>query len=141
MTEDEALELLKHHSYAHEDFYHPKTERGFLGMLRPFDGKLYEENFHELMTIVKTLAPRFRNDRIDRQIISSLWSICQLSSAWGLGKEGMLRGNNLISDKQVAQLSIWIDCISYAVMVLLEGQDDGESAFEPYHHYLEDNLK
>lgn len=138
MTEAEALELLKHHSYNHVDIEHPKTEKGFLGMLRPFDGQLYEDNFHELMTILKTLKEHFRDYKIDRQIISSFWGICHFGKAWGLDEEGMLRRNNLLSDRQIKQLSIWLECISYAVMGLLDGMDD-EHAFELYKLYLEDN--
>ncbi|MFL5742599.1 MAG: hypothetical protein ACJ75B_20415 [Flavisolibacter sp.] len=137
MTEVEAVELLRHHSYNHDDLQHPKTEKGFLGMLRPFDGQLYEDNFHELMTILKILKQHFRDDKIDRQIISSFWGICYFSKAWGLEAEGMLRRNNLLSDDQIKKLSVWIDCISYAVMGLLDGMDD-KHAFEPYTLYLSD---
>ncbi len=56
-----------------------------------------------------------------------------LSRAWAIEEDGMLRRNNLISKEQVALLSEWIDCISYAVMVLFEGNED--EAFEPYEQY------
>ena len=140
MTEMEAIELLKHHSYNHEDIKHPKTEKGFLGMLRPLDGQLSEDNFHEIMTILKTLKRHFKDDKIDRQIISSFWGICHFAKAWGLDEKGMLRRNNLLNEKQIKQLSVWIECISYAVMGLLDGMDD-EDAFELYKLYLEDNKK
>lgn len=138
MTQAEALELLKHHSYNHEDIGHPKTVKGFLGMLRPFSGQLYDENFHELITILKILKQEFRNDKSDRQIISSFWGICHFSNAWGFYREGMLKRNNLLSDKQIEQLVTWVDCISYVVMGLLDGMND-EQAFEPYEIYLKNN--
>lgn len=81
MTEKEALELLKHHSFVHHDTDNPKSEKGFLGMLRPFRGELYEENFHELMNILKILKKHFEGENIDKQIISNFWSICHLSRA------------------------------------------------------------
>lgn len=137
MTEVEALELLRHHSYNHDDLDHPKTKKGFLGMLRPFDGQLYEGNFHEVMTILKTLKQHFRDDKIERQIISSFWGICHFTKIWGLDVEGMLRRNNLLSEDQIRTLSVWIDCISYAVAGLLDDMDD-EHAFEPYKLYLDD---
>ncbi|WP_460583942.1 hypothetical protein [Hymenobacter arcticus] len=138
MTELEALELLKHHSYNHDDIEHPKTTQGFLGMLRPFTGQLYEANFHELMSIIKLLKEHFRGDRIERQIISSFWGICHFSAAWGLDEDGMLRRNNLLSAEQVQQLSTWIECVSYTISSLLDGVDD-DGAFELYRLYLEDN--
>lgn len=138
MTESEALELLQHHGYTHDDIEHPKTIQGFLGMLRPFDGQLYEANFHEIMLILETLKEHFRNDKIERSIISSLWGICHFSAAWGLDKDGMLRGNNLLSEAQVSQLSIWLECISYTIASLLDGMDD-EGAFELYSLYLRNN--
>ena len=140
MTEIEALELLKHHSYNHDDIEHPKTEKGFLGMLKPFDGQLYEANFYELMSILTILKQHFRKDKIDRQIISSVWGICHFSRAWGLDEEGMLKRNNLLEESQIKQLLVWVDCISYVVSGLLEGMDD-ENAFEPYRLYLKNNEK
>jgi hypothetical protein len=138
ITEIEALELLKHHDCTHGDISHTKTQKGFLGMLRPFDGQLYEDNFHELMTILTTIKQHFRSDTLDREIISSFWSICHLSKAWVLNPDSMLRRNNLLSDNQIKQLLIWVDCISYAVMGLLDGMDD-EDAFELYRLYFGKN--
>ena len=105
-------------------------------MLRPFKGELIEENFHELMEIIRVLKDKFSNKNIDTSIISNLWSICHLSRAWGLEEEGMLRSNDLIDSGQVELLSNWIDCISYAVMCLLDGTSD-EVAFEPYRFYVD----
>ncbi|KAB1155947.1 hypothetical protein F7018_11605 [Tenacibaculum aiptasiae] len=135
MTEQEAKELLKHHSFTHDNYSHPKSENGFLGMLRPFNGELIESNFHELMSILKVLKNSFYKENIERELISSFWGICHFSKAWGVEEDGMLRRNNLITEKQVELLADWIDCISYAVMNLLEGAD--EEAFESYKHYLE----
>lgn len=136
MTENEAAELLQHHSGMHGNTTHPKSEKGFLGMLRPFTGTLYEENFHEVMTILKVLSPLLKSPAINREVLSSFWSICHLARAWGIDKEGMLRRNNLLSDAQQEKLSTWIDCISYAVMMLLDQQGD-VTAFECYQDYLQ----
>lgn len=131
MTKEEAIELLKHHSFTHEDIDNPKSEKGFLGMLRPFKGELIEANFHELMEVISVLKDQLSNDNIDREIVSNLWSICHLSRAWGIEQNGMLRQNNLISATQIESLSDWINCISYTIMNLLEGVPDKE-AFELY---------
>lgn len=137
MTEQEAFELLKYHSYMHERVSHVKMEKGFLGMLRPFRGKLYEENFHELMTILKALRPRFKSETLDRQMIFFLWSICHMSRAWALERDGMLQQNNLIDEGLSDQLSTWVDCISVTVMNLLDDVGD-EETFECYNCYLKD---
>ncbi|MFN8354289.1 MAG: hypothetical protein U0Y10_07585 [Spirosomataceae bacterium] len=140
MTEKEAIELLRHHSCSHDDFENPKSENGFLGMLRPFQGELFEENFHELMEIIKVLKEHFGKDSVDRQIISNFWSICHLSRSWGIEQDGMLRRNNLISDTQIEVITIWTECISHTIMSLLEGLSD-EEAFETYEFYLEGKNK
>jgi hypothetical protein len=138
MTEKEAIELLMHHSFAHQDIDNPKSKKGFLEMLRPFQGELFENNFHELMEIIKVLKGQFDKDNIDRQIISNFWSICHLSRAWAIEQNGMLRRNSLISDTQIELLSNWTDCISYTIRNLLDGLPD-EAAFETYKFYLENN--
>lgn len=137
MTEKEAIELLKHHSFTHEDIDSPKSEKGFLGMLRPYQGELFENNFHELMEVIKVLKVQFGKDNIDRQIILNFWSICHFSRAWAIEPDGMLRRNNLISDNQIELISNWTDCISNTIMNLLDGLPD-EVAFETYKFYLED---
>ena len=40
-----AKELLSFHSCRNDDINNPKWENGFLGSLRPFQGKIYEKNF------------------------------------------------------------------------------------------------
>lgn len=127
--------MLDYHSGVHENTDHPKSERGFLGMLRPFRGELHEENFHEVMTILKVLAARFRNESIDRRLISHFWSICHGTRTWAIDEDGMLGRTKLITDKQRERLSEWIDCISYALMMLLDDQED-TTAFEYYRDYL-----
>ena len=91
MTESEAIELLKHHSGTHEDNTHPKSEKGFLGILRPFDGQLKAENFHEVMNILRVLTPQFRSQCISKEVISGFWSICHFARMWALEENGMLR--------------------------------------------------
>ena len=132
MTKEEAKQILKYHSYTNEDVNHPKMEKGFLGMLRPFSGKLIEENYHEVIEAIRTLADELRNgDEVDREVISTIWGICHLSRSWALEKDGMLRRNNLINEEQIEQLEKWIESISYATMMILDGFDNA-TAFEFY---------
>lgn len=138
MTRQEAIELLDFHSCAHTNIDNPKWEKGYLGMLRPFRGQLYEDNFLELMEILKVLSNDLRKNIIDKKIISNLWSICQLSRNWAIEEEGMLRRNNLLSDEQINKISTWTDCISSTIMFLLEDSDE-ETAFETFKLYLDSN--
>ena len=48
----------------------------------------------------------------------------------------MLRRNNLISTPDIETMKKWIDCISYATMMLLEDPDPSE-AFVMYEDYMD----
>ncbi len=75
MTKEEAKEALMHHSFTHEDFEHKKSERGFLGALRPFKGNLKEENYHEVINAFKILAEDLRDiEKVDREVMSAIWA-------------------------------------------------------------------
>ncbi len=135
MTKAQAKELLLRHSFMYEDVNHPKSEMGFLGMLRPFGGQLYEENYHEIMAALKVLANEISGqEKVDRKIVSALWGMCHLARAWAVYPEGMLRSNNLITPEQVQQIDYWVEDISYATMCLLEGAED-----EAFHGYNQRN--
>src|SRR5688572_28484608 len=101
MDFDRAKELLLLHSCQHPDFYHRKSAGGFLGSLRPYTG-LNEDNFHEVMAAIVALAPHLLQSRqVDRDIMSSLWSLCRTAHNWGLHPNGMLRRNGLMSNEDV----------------------------------------
>lgn len=136
MTKEEAKELLKCHAFAHEDTESEKMRIGFLGMLRPFGGGLDERNFHELMEIIEVLADELERGEVDREIMACLWGICQLARAWALVPGGMLQRNGLISAEQTETLEEWLDMLSYAVMILLEGEGGREEAFWGYRDYV-----
>ncbi|MGG4216829.1 hypothetical protein ABEW32_01225 [Paenibacillus jamilae] len=133
MNKQEARELLRCHSFIHDDLEHPKMQSGFLGMLRPFQGELIEDNFHELMTIIEVLADELEKPSVERELISALWGICQYTRAWALYPDSMLQRNHLLTVEQISTLDDWIDTISYAVMVLLEGGGT-EEALSNYKH-------
>ncbi|UNK21306.1 hypothetical protein MNQ98_17035 [Paenibacillus sp. N3/727] len=140
MDKVEALFLLKCHAFVHEDLEHEKMQHGFLGMLRPFRGELDERNFHELMQIIEVLAEEFEKPQVSRVIFSCFWSICQLARSWAIYPDGMLQRNRLISKEQVGQMEEWLDMISYAVMVLLEGEGQLDEALWEYREYLQKNI-
>jgi hypothetical protein len=128
MTASEAKELLLIHSFSHPD---SELGRGFLGSLRPFDGHLKEENFH-IMAAIRVLAPSLGEPAIDREVVGALWGICYLARMWGVHPDGMLRRNGLIEAEDSARLERWVDCISYATMILLGGGGSDE-AFSEYN--------
>ena len=50
-----AKKILSFHSCRNDDINNPKWKNGFLGSLRPFQGKIYEKNFKEIIECLKTL--------------------------------------------------------------------------------------
>ncbi|MBD0403017.1 hypothetical protein [Flammeovirga sp. EKP202] len=131
MTKQEAKRLLMLHSFMSENINHPKMENGFIGSLRPFSGKLNENNFHEVVKAIKTLSEEIRSEKIDREIMAAIWNICHLTKSWGTDDEGLLQRNNLISKEQILILENWVEKISYITMMLLNGCDIS-TAFEFY---------
>jgi hypothetical protein len=132
MSAEEAKQLLKYHSFLDEDIYHPRMENGFLGMLRPFTGEIYEENYHEVIKTMKVLSSELRiGDKVDREVISALWGICHQTRTLALDPEGALQRNDLISKEQINTLQDWIDVISYSTMMILQGSYNSEY-FELY---------
>ncbi len=123
VTRDEARESLAFHVSAEGD--------GFLGSLRPYRG-LRESNFHEVMAALRCIAPDLQGDLVDRSVLRDLWGICHMGRAWGVHPDGMLRRNQLITDADVARLEHWIECISYATFMLMEGPGDETEALSEY---------
>jgi hypothetical protein len=130
MSPEEARLLLSFHCGSNEQTDDPRWTNGFLGMLRPYKG-LREESFHGVMDCIVALAEQLSNDPIERSLVSSLWGICHLGRSWGTEPGGMLGRNNLIATSDIERLSTWIDCISYATMILLDTGDLNE-ALDPY---------
>ena len=126
MTPDQAKEILSLHSGRHEDIYHPKSEHGFIGMLRPYRG-LIEENFHEVMEAIRVLAPELNREMVDTKLMEDLWVICYMPQVCVLYEEGTVRRHGLITPEDSKRLSEWIDQIAYAVMILLEINDPYEA--------------
>lgn len=132
MTKKEAKRILKYHSFTSEEVNHPKMENGFLGMLRPFSGELIEENYHEVVKAIQILADDLRDHKkIDREVISAVWGICHLTRSWAIDPKGMLQRNKLIKKEQIEKLEKWVESISYATMMILDGSDN-ETAFDLY---------
>ncbi|MCG8696726.1 MAG: hypothetical protein MI922_01630 [Bacteroidales bacterium] len=122
MNRQEAKELLLYHGMVHPNNNHPKWKNGFLGMLRPFKGTLVEENFYEVMECIRLLADDLgKNDKLDKDVISAIWRICQLPRSWAVINNNMTKGSTIISNQQVKTLDNWRDQISYVTMTLLEG--------------------
>lgn len=133
MTPSDAREALRFHSGAHPDVDDPRSTLGFVGSLRPCTG-LREENFHGVMKALRVLAPELQSQFVDREVVSALWGICHFGRAWGIDRDGMLRRNSLISDEDVERLEHWVQTISYATAMVLDGTID--EAFADYDREL-----
>lgn len=133
MTKEEAVEELMYQSGAHENIESERWKNGFLGHLRPFKGKLREENYHLIMQALQVLAPEMEKDFIDKRIISSIMAVCHLGRMWALHPEGMLQSNKLITKEQTRQIDNWLIDISYAAFCLLDGAG-AEEAFWNYNN-------
>lgn len=130
MTIEEAKEALLYHSGRHEDIHSPRWERGFVGSLRPFTGSLNRDAMRELEECLRVLAPCLQEgDTASRELISGFLYILATGQLWALTPQGMLRGNNLICDEDIALLTNWLAGLSMALAMLVEGMDV-ESSFE-----------
>lgn len=134
MTEEQAIELLKHHALVHDETDHPKAEQGFLGMLKHYTGNFNEDNFHEVMEIIRCLANRLQVDVVDRTIIGSIFGICFCSWNWVIKQDSLLRRSHAIDEESIEKLNAWIDCIYWTTTLLLNGEEL-EAAFVEYHQY------
>jgi hypothetical protein len=90
-------------------------EDGFLGSLRRFRGTLDERNFHEVIQAIEIVAPHLHEEKVDRELMSSLWAITYLGWLWGLAPDRMLQRNNLISSEDTERLHDWISEIGMKV--------------------------
>ena len=109
-------------------------ENGFLGSLRPFQGKIYEENFKEIIECLKTLKIEIKKENIDKNIVSDIISIIHLTRIW-VSEKGILGENNLLTNEQTKYLLTWVDIIESCFMYLLEGAS--EEAFLDYNDYCD----
>ena len=126
MKDHQAKEELSFHSGRNSNTDDPRWESGFLGSLRPYQGMdLVEENFHKIIECLRVIAPSLRNDdNLSRNLVSDISGILCLGKSWAVQKDGMLLRNKIISDMQAQQIDSWLDCISYAWMMLLDTQDE-----------------
>lgn len=132
MTKKEALNLLSYHSRRNSDINNPRWEYGFLGMLRPYKGKLIQNNFIEIMECLKVLESEFNAEVINKEIVANIYGIIYYVNMWN-AKGGMLE--NILTNKEKNILKEWIDIISYSFVSLIE--NSGE-AFIEYENYLEE---
>ena len=129
-----AKELLSFHSCRNDDINNPRWENGFLGSLRAFQGKIYEENFKEIIECLKTLEIEIKKENIDKNIVSDIISIIHLTRVW-VSEKGMLGENNLLTNEQTKYLLTWVNIIESCFMYLLE--DASEEAFFDYDDYCD----
>ncbi len=87
------------------------------------------------MGALRVLGPTLGSTAlVDRELVSALWSLCELTRLWAIDEGSMLRRNDLLSEDDLALLRRWHDMICYAVMILLDAGDDA-AAFHEYDRY------
>ena len=97
-------------------------EDGFLTSLRPYRG-LHEKNIHLVMEALLTVGERLhRASQVDRDLVTTVWSMCWYARVWGLRPDGMLQRNSLITAEDTTRLELWIDVVEQTVLSLLAGQ-------------------
>ena len=108
-------------------------EDGFLTSLRPYRG-LQEKNIHLVLEALLTAGERIhRAAQVDRDLITTLWSMCWYARCWGLHPEGMLQRNQLITAEDSTRLELWIDTVEQTALSLLGGQ----SPHHAVYHYAQ----
>lgn len=115
----------------------PKWINGFLGSLSPFQGELHESNFIEVMECIKVLQDEFKQDKVDKNILSDIVGITHLARTWA-SQNGMLGSNKLLSKEQTDKLNLWVDIIQESLMCVLD--DAPEETFGSYEMYLKGEL-
>lgn len=136
LSVEDAYAQIEKHSFTHDDLDDKKMLNGFLGSLRPYRGVLNQGAFLDLMACLKAIGPTLSTkEDVSRKTISNLWSICHLSRDWATHPDGLLRRNDLISNTDIATITQWINCISYATMMFLESQEPVE-AFAEYESFI-----
>ena len=124
-----ARERILIHGGCHPD---GNPDDGFLGSFRPYRGRLDAQSYHDLMACLRSVAPTLReSESVDRELANALFGITHFVRAWALRSDGMVRRNNLISERDRATLDSWLDAYTHAVACLLDSQELA-LAFEPY---------
>ena len=130
MTKEEAYVLLSFHSCRNNGIENDKWKNGFLGSLRPFQGKLYECNFIEIMECLKVLADDFMKPTINQTLLNDVYGIIHLGRRW-------IEGADFVTQEQQKQIMEWVDMIQDCFYYLLE--EDIDTAFLEYKEYIIDN--
>jgi hypothetical protein len=123
MTYDEAKRQLSLHlGVLDEARGEWELEDGLVVSLRPYSG-LHEKNIHLVMEALLTVGDRLHRElQIDRELVTTIWSLCYYPRIWGLQPDGMLQRNNLITRDDIARLELWVDTIEETAHALLNGQ-------------------
>lgn len=95
-------------------------ESGLLPNLRPYQGVLVDNHFHELMEAIFVIA-KHDNDLkvIDKNIVECLWWICSQARLLGVYEKGPLRRNKIITKKDSKKLQDWVHTIETTILMYL----------------------
>lgn len=104
---------------------------GFLDALRPYRGKLPEDDFHGVVVALRQLADCIRTDPIDREVLDILLQLHHTADFTALDPDGMLQRNRLITAEDQRAMRNWLSALATIVGRLVAGAEV-ENAFDPY---------
>jgi len=136
VKKEDARSILSYHSGRNPDIDNDRWRNGYLGILRPYRGKISVENFIEIMECLNVLKDEFQKTEINRELIADVNGIIHYSNMW-TEKDGMLDG--ILSEEQVDLIRKWTAIISYCVICLLENNDEAFYEYEDYIQELREN--
>lgn len=84
-----------------------------------------EVHFLEILHALVVLAPELNcRDKVDREVVHTLWYLCRAARAWTRGpREPMFHGPCFISPAEKKILDEWIDKIEAITLDLLRGHE------------------
>ena len=115
-----AKQRMLFHAGFSPDFTH---DGSFLGRLRPFQG-LSETTFADICESMIVWYPLFKEtDSVDKDVLKSIWWICDRTRMLVLRPDSSVRKNELISIVDLRKLTAWIDVIESGALGMLQGLD------------------
>src|SRR5207248_2428053 len=97
---------------------------------------LREQNFHLIMHALFIVGERwYLAEKVDRNLVLSVWYMCSTARRYGLHPTGMLQSNKLITGEETARLERWIDLIENVSLGFLNGRAPHEK-IEQYAEYV-----
>jgi hypothetical protein len=103
----------------------------FLDALRPYQGVLPEQAFHDVVAALRRVAGSIRTDPIDRRVLDIVLVLLDVADFTALDPNGMLQRNKLITVDDQRVMRRWLHVLRTILGRLVAGAEV-ENAFHPY---------